>query len=60
MLHTMYGGRCATRFTTSILRIDLIMTVRHCRGVIALQLDDGALHRFRARATILATGTGRA
>src|SRR5437868_5101190 len=27
-----------------------------CRGVIALKLDDGTLHRFRAQTTILATG----
>src|ERR1041384_6939812 len=27
-----------------------------CRGVIALRLDDGTLHRFRANMTILATG----
>ena len=27
-----------------------------CRGVIALKLDDGTLHRFRAQTVILATG----
>ena len=27
-----------------------------CRGVIALKLEDGTLHRFRAQTTILATG----
>src|SRR6202790_2552896 len=27
-----------------------------CRGVVALKLDDGTLHRFRAQTTILATG----
>jgi succinate dehydrogenase/fumarate reductase flavoprotein subunit len=27
-----------------------------CRGVIALNLDDGTIHRFRAQQTILATG----
>ena len=27
-----------------------------CRGVIALNLDDGTIHRFRAKKTILATG----
>jgi succinate dehydrogenase / fumarate reductase flavoprotein subunit len=27
-----------------------------CRGVIALKLDDGTVHRFRAQTTILATG----
>ena len=27
-----------------------------CRGVVALCLDDGAIHRFRAQAVVLATG----
>lgn len=27
-----------------------------CRGVVALKMDDGTLHRFRAARTILATG----
>jgi succinate dehydrogenase / fumarate reductase, flavoprotein subunit len=27
-----------------------------CRGVVALCLEDGTLHRFRAHKTILATG----
>jgi succinate dehydrogenase / fumarate reductase flavoprotein subunit len=27
-----------------------------CRGVVALKLDDGSIHRFRAHMTILATG----
>lgn len=27
-----------------------------CQGVIALNMEDGTLHRFRAGSTILATG----
>lgn len=27
-----------------------------CRGVIALNLEDGTLHRFRSHYTVLATG----
>lgn len=27
-----------------------------CRGIIALELDTGELHRFRAKNTVLATG----
>jgi succinate dehydrogenase / fumarate reductase flavoprotein subunit len=27
-----------------------------CRGILALSLDDGSIHRFRAKKTILATG----
>ena len=37
--------------------LDLIMDADGaCRGVIALNLDNGTLHRFRAHKTILATG----
>jgi succinate dehydrogenase / fumarate reductase flavoprotein subunit len=36
--------------------IDLIMDEGRCRGVGALKLDDGTIHRFRAHMTILATG----
>ena len=28
----------------------------HCRGIVALKMDDGTIHRFRAKQTILATG----
>jgi len=36
--------------------LDLIMEGGECRGVIALSLEDGSLHRFRAKSTVLATG----
>ena len=37
--------------------LDLIMDASGaCRGVIALCLEDGTLHRFRASQTVLATG----
>ncbi len=37
--------------------LDLIMDAGGaCRGVIALCLEDGTLHRFRAAQTVLATG----
>jgi succinate dehydrogenase / fumarate reductase flavoprotein subunit len=29
---------------------------RECRGVVALSMEDGAIHRFRAQAVVLATG----
>ena len=29
-----------------------------CRGVTALCLEDGTIHRFRAKNTVLATGYG--
>src|SRR5437899_9420880 len=59
MLHTMYGQalRHSAEFYIEFFAIDLIMDDQGvCRGVIALKLDDGTLHRFRAQTTILATG----
>src|SRR5438445_9482070 len=58
MLHTMYGQalRHAAEFYVEYFAIDLIMDEGRCRGVIALNLDDGTIHRFRAQQTILATG----
>ncbi len=59
MLHTMYGQalRHSAEFFIEYFAIDLIMDDSgRCRGVIALKLDDGSLHRFRGNMTILATG----
>src|SRR5438067_6506079 len=58
MLHTMYGQslRHSAEFFIEYFVIDLIMDEGRCRGVVAINLDDGAIHRFRAHMTILATG----
>ncbi|MFI5015536.1 MAG: succinate dehydrogenase flavoprotein subunit, partial [Hyphomicrobiales bacterium] len=59
MLHTLYGKAVKERsqFFIEYFAIDLIMDQEgRCRGVVALKLDDGTLHRFRAKMTILATG----
>lgn len=59
MLHTLYGQAVKhnTEFFIEYFAIDLIMDQQgHCRGIIALKLDDGTLHRFRAQMVILATG----
>jgi succinate dehydrogenase / fumarate reductase, flavoprotein subunit len=59
MLHTMYGQalRHSAEFFIEYFAIDLIMDDEgRCRGVIALNLDDGSIHRFAAQMTILATG----
>jgi succinate dehydrogenase / fumarate reductase flavoprotein subunit len=59
MLHTMYGQslKHAAEFFIEYFVIDLIMDDDgRCRGVVALKLDDGSIHRFRAHMTILATG----
>ena len=59
MLHTMYGQalRHSAEFFIEYFAIDLIMDDEgRCRGVVALSMQDGTLHRFRAKKTILATG----
>ncbi len=58
MLHTLYGQslRHSAEFFIEYFALDLIMEEGVCRGVVALCLEDGTLHRFRAHKTILATG----
>ena len=59
MLHTLYGQSLKhnARFFIEYFAIDLIMDAEGtCRGVVALSMEDGTLHRFRAKKTILATG----
>jgi len=58
MLHTLYGQslKNAVDFFIEYFALDLIMEDGACRGVTALKLDDGTLHRFRAQRVILATG----
>ena len=59
MLHTLYGQslRHSAEFFVEYFALDLIMDQDGaCRGIVALNLDDGTLHRFRAKRTILATG----
>src|SRR6516225_1754734 len=59
ILHTLYGQalKHAAEFFIEYFAIDLIMDEEgRCRGVVALKLEDGSIHRFRAHRTILATG----
>ncbi len=59
MLHTLYGQslRHSAEFFVEYFALDLLMDDEGvCRGVIALSLEDGTIHRFRAKRTILATG----
>ena len=59
MLHTMYGQalRHSAEFFIEYFAIDLIMDDDgRCRGVVAINLDDGTIHRFSAQMTMLATG----
>ena len=59
ILHTLYQQSLAHRaeFFIEYFAIDLIMDDEGaCRGVIALSLNDGTIHRFQAHETVLATG----
>ncbi len=63
MLHTLYQQslKYDADFFIEYFAIDLIMEngpngVPVCRGVIAMCLEDGSIHRFRAKAVVMATG----
>jgi succinate dehydrogenase / fumarate reductase flavoprotein subunit len=58
MLHTLYGQslRHAAEFFIEFFALDLIMENGACRGVVAMNMEDGSIHRFRAHQTIMATG----
>ena len=59
ILHTLYQQclRHRAEFFVEYFAIDLIVDEDGaCRGVMALDLADGTLHRFRAHKTVLATG----
>ncbi len=59
MLHTLYGQALKNNaeFFIEYFAIDLMMSESgRCLGVVALKMDDGTIHRFRGRQTILATG----
>ena len=58
LLHTLYGQslKYDTQFFIEYFALDLIMENGECRGVIAMNLEDGSIHRFRSHYTILATG----
>jgi succinate dehydrogenase / fumarate reductase, flavoprotein subunit len=58
MLHTLYQQslKHSAEFYIEYFAIDLIMEDGACRGVVALDLATGRLHRYRAHMVILATG----
>src|ERR1700710_2111029 len=59
ILHTLYGQalKAHTEFYIEYFAIDLIRDEEgRVRGLVALKMDDGTIHRFRAQMTILATG----
>lgn len=58
LLHTLYGQslRYNCNYFIEYFAMDLLMEGDKCVGVIALCLEDGSLHRFRAKNTVIATG----
>jgi succinate dehydrogenase / fumarate reductase, flavoprotein subunit len=58
MLHALYQQslKYDADFFIEYFAIDLIMDNGRCVGVIAMCMDDGTIHRFRAKAVVLATG----
>jgi len=58
LLHTLYGQslRHNTQFFIEFFALDLLMEDGECRGIIAYNQEDGTLHRFFARNTVIATG----
>jgi succinate dehydrogenase / fumarate reductase flavoprotein subunit len=58
MLHTLYGQciKHEVNFFVEYFALDLIEDDGAIRGVMAWNLDDGTIHRFRAHKVILATG----
>jgi succinate dehydrogenase / fumarate reductase flavoprotein subunit len=58
MLHTLYQQalKHEAQFFIEYFAVDLIMENGECRGVVAIDLSTGTIHRFRAHMVVLATG----
>ena len=58
ILHTLYGQALKhnTEFFIEYFALDLLMKNGECKGLVAWNLNDGTIHRFRSHITILATG----
>ena len=58
MLHTLYQQSLKhdAEFYIEYFAVDLMMEDGVCRGVVAIDLATGRLHRYRAHKVILATG----
>ena len=58
ILHTLYGQALKhnTEFFIEYFALDLLMKDGECKGLIAWNLNDGTIHRFRAHTVIIATG----
>ncbi|GHC18740.1 succinate dehydrogenase flavoprotein subunit [Gemmobacter nanjingensis] len=58
ILHTLYGQSLKNNaeFYIEYFALDLIITDGRCTGVVCWKLDDGTIHVFNAKMTVLATG----
>ncbi|WP_293880155.1 succinate dehydrogenase flavoprotein subunit [Sphingomonas sp.] len=58
MLHALYQQslKYDADFYIEFFALDLIMENGACRGVIAMCMEDGSIHRFRSHSVTLATG----
>ncbi|CAG9766322.1 unnamed protein product [Ceutorhynchus assimilis] len=58
MLHTLYGQACRhnVKFYIEYFALDLLMADEECLGVLAWNLEDGCMHKFWAKNTVIATG----
>ena len=58
LLHTLYGQslKYDCNYFIEYFALDLLMENGACKGIIAMCLEDGSIHRFNASHTVLATG----
>jgi len=58
ILHTLYQQSLKhdAQFFTEYFALDLIMENGECRGITAISLLDGKIHRFKSHLVVLATG----
>jgi succinate dehydrogenase / fumarate reductase, flavoprotein subunit len=58
ILHTLYQQslKHKAEFFVEYFALDLMMDSEGCRGVVALDMATGTIHRFKAHQTVMATG----
>lgn len=58
ILHTLYQQalKHQAQFFIEFFALDLIMEDGECKGVIAIDMATGVIHRYRAKTVVLATG----
>ncbi len=58
ILHTLYQQalKHSAEFFIEFFALDLIMEDGECRGVMAIDMASGEIHRYRAKQVVLATG----